>query len=456
MNINQCNLSDPIVSYELSRLKNLVSQNAYLLALAAFQRGLTVTFYNNFHALPRFAQLPVHGLRGELFSVSDGSTTRYFRRTLSDTVSSQVSARCDNKQSTKTILHAANVNVPPGLVITTGKEAEIEHLLNTYQHHQFLLKPLAGSLGEGVVRAIPQERVRDEINKIADRPHLLEVYLRGREFRVYVIGDQVTGCFERVPAHVIGNGERNIESLIAQTNLVRSRHIIYQHYPIILDEIAHTLLSQQGLSLNTIPERNQKVWLSEIPSYMQGGLLQSTLPSKALIETCLKAARVMEINFTGIDVILLNSGTDHEQAVVLEMNQCPYITAVLGDFAHDQRPAYNTIAEALIDYHFPHSVSNTRFPQACFDLVSIINLLETGAAANVTLPTLNPGWIHIRRSYYSAQVEDILLTQLVKEIRYAGLHVRVLKTEAGTVWADGVIPDHKLDHLDALLRSRHL
>ena len=449
-------LIDPMIVYELRRLRP-VAQNAYLLALAAFQRGLKVTFHDNYHHVPRFANLPLHGFRGELFSVSDGKTTRYFRRSISDTVSREVSASCENKQATKAILHKAGVSVPPGLIITHGDEPEIKDFVERYKQHQFLLKPYAGSLGEGVVRAIPADKVQEEIAKIAGKPHLLEVFLRGREFRLFVIDDEVVGGHERIPAHVIGDGQSTIEALVAQKNQLRAQHLVYQKYPLEIGEIQQQFLSIQGLSLNAIPESGQRIWLNDIPAFREGGHLQGLSVdgmSSKMKQAAIDAAKAIGISFTGLDMIVLNLGEVDEQVFILELNQCPHLTGVLGGLPMTERPAYNTICESLIDFHFPESRKNKRFPKASFDLASIVALLETGSAAEVTLPVLEPSWVHIRYGMPVKLAEATDLSKLLIQTRAAGLHARIVKSTAGEVIVDALIPETQRKKLDALVGLR--
>lgn len=448
-----CDLVDQVILCELNRLKP-VAQHAYLLALAAFQRGLKVTFHTNYHSLPRFADLSLHGMRGELFSVSDGKTTRYFRRSMSDTVSRKVSASCENKQTTKAILHAAGVSVPPGLLIKHGHEQAIDDFIERYKGHSFLLKPFAGSLGEGVVRAIPADRVHEEVAKVAGQPHLLEVFLRGREFRLFVVGDEVVGGHERVPAHVVGDGRSTIKSLVEQKNQWRSQHLVYHPYPIDLGEVQQGCLARQGWSVDSIPVEGQPVWLNTIPAYRDGGHNQTLTPggmSLKMKQAASAAARAVGIDFTGLDMIVLNLGEANEQVFVLELNQCPHLTGVLGSVPVEVAPAFNSISEALIDYHFPESRKKKRFTKASFDLASIVLLLETGSASQVELPVLGHDWEHVRYGVPRKIAETFDAAGLLMQTRVAGLHVRMVKSAAGDIVVDAMIPESQRKRLDALI-----
>lgn len=449
-----CDLTDPIVLHEISRLPHSASQNAYLLALAAFQRGLSVRFHDNLLSHPSFAELPVQGLHGEMLSISDGSTTRYFRRSLAETVPVEVTAHCDDKQAAKATLNQAGVLVPPGLVVITGQEPDIHTLLQRYPEQRFLLKPLFGSLGQGVIRNISPQQVPEAIAQVAGDPHLLEVQLSGREFRVTVLAGELVAVREQLPAHVVGNGQQSVEALIRQYNRWRSQHPLYRNSPITLDDQSLALLQQQGLALTSVPAVNKRVWLSQKPDYLHGGITQACHPediTDTMRAAATLAAKALGVAFTGLDMIVLQHGTPDEQAVVLELNACPYLIDALGGFPLNHHSGSNRVAEALIDHHFPNSVDQPRHPQATFDLASILPVLEAGAAASVQLPTLGEDWQHARMTLPQSATGPDTLHLCVRRAREAGLHARFIRMGDGQVVVEAVGPKAHVEQLKGIL-----
>jgi len=425
--IPRCNLLDPFIFHELSSLKFDIAQHSYMVALAAFQRGLTVRFHGSLTHLERFAHLPVQGLHGEMFSVTDGKTTRYFHRSMSDLISKQLSALCNNKQATKMVLSRAGVSVPPGVLIHTGQEPAIKNFLEYYRGNTFLLKPLGGTLGKGVVRNIPAKQVMREIEKIAGEPHLLEVYLRGNEYRVYVVSNQVIAAFERVPSHLKGDGKKTIEELIESHNKVREHHFLYRESPIRYNEETKLFLNRSRLQPSTIPGENQIIWLNDTPSYMQGGVIEWRDPSERLKNISGKAAKAINIPVAGLDIIVCNKGRVNEQAYVLEINQCPYLTTAFGDLALGSRPVFNLVADAIIDHYFPDSVKNQRFINASFDLNSILHVFGKSAVDFIELPTFGQGIVHTRKMISVEHAQRIDFKKRLVKARHLGLKVKVMQ-----------------------------
>lgn len=109
------------------------------------------------------------------------------------------SALAMQKDAAKTVLKAAQVPVPGGIVVTR-KEAAARHLLPP----PYVIKPVAegSSVGVFIVREDhkhpPQELTRADW-VFGDRL-LIEPYIPGKELTCAVLGDQALGVIEIVPA----------------------------------------------------------------------------------------------------------------------------------------------------------------------------------------------------------------------------------------------------------------
>jgi len=105
-----------------------------------------------------------------------------------------------DKLRTSWLLRRAGVPTPAAAVAQTAKAAETAlEALGTS-----VVKPIAGSLGEGVERVEPDRRGRKEIASRLE--HSGAVYLQryvahpGRDVRLFVVGDRVAGAMERLAA----------------------------------------------------------------------------------------------------------------------------------------------------------------------------------------------------------------------------------------------------------------
>ena len=124
--------------------------SAYLITLAALAQGLSVTFFRS----QRDA-----GLRNPMFSdevsepifyrISNGRRAHFFNGTQSDRTSATAAMATKDKLKTKALLHAKNLNPPLG-----GLMSAQDHSLLGRMHQAgvkwFVIKPVAGSLGNGL------------------------------------------------------------------------------------------------------------------------------------------------------------------------------------------------------------------------------------------------------------------------------------------------------------------
>ena len=72
--------------------------------------------------------------------------------------------------------------------------------------------------------------------------------LKGKEYRFLVIDDKVVGILHRVPANVIGDGEKSIRELVEIKNQdpLRGKGYVTPLEKINLEENAELFLKQQG------------------------------------------------------------------------------------------------------------------------------------------------------------------------------------------------------------------
>ena len=117
-----------------------------------------------------------------------------------------------------------------------------------------MVKPLDGNHGRGVhldlrseeaVRAafpgaLPQSRSGDLV---------VETYVNGNDYRCLVIGGKVAAIAERVPASVVGDGERTVGQLVEAANADPRRGIGHEKVltRIAVDDAADRARPRPGL-----------------------------------------------------------------------------------------------------------------------------------------------------------------------------------------------------------------
>lgn len=450
------NFDDPLLRFHAWRIEH-VGIHAFLVALAAWQRGLEVTFHHEVATkCERFSRLPVQGVRGELFSVSDGRHIHFFCRAQGDATTREASARAEDKQATKRCLHEHGIEVPAGRVVDPKAPGQAIDFTHRHPDARFVLKPLAGTLGKGVHRSLTADEVLARLPTLSG-PHLLEEAIVGREFRLHVVGERVVAAFERLPANVVGNGRDTLAELIRRKQALRDDHPVYRHSPLPSIEACSDSLASQGLVPNGVPADGVRVLLGEVPSIHEGGdAVDATdwLP-ESVCAVGRRIRQAMGLPNTGIDLIVSNLGHPDERVVVLEANQNPYITPDALPLAGVHPGGGNRIADAVIDHYFPASVDAPRHPQASFDFVAVCQALRGGTLGAITLPHLKADWVHRRLTVAATRVDDQTRPRLQDAIYRLGLNAQLHTTDTGDLLIDLVAPASRLElFLKAVRGSR--
>src|SRR5690625_3166048 len=129
-----------------------------------------------------------------------------------------------------------------------------------------VLKPTDAGSGRGVItdiRTIEQfkQSLNHVRNKLGFKDVIVERFIKGEDYRVYVLGDKVIGAYRREAANIIGDGIHDIQQLIKYKNKIRSKNPFIKNRLIKIDENLKAFLKQQGKSLTYVPAEGEKVYL---------------------------------------------------------------------------------------------------------------------------------------------------------------------------------------------------
>jgi len=160
---------------------------------------------------------------------------------------------------------------------------------------------------------------------------VIEQYLLGANYRVLATQDQIVSIIRRYPPFIDGNGENNIGDLIDDENAIRQKMNLHPTiYPIKKSKAVSEYLTKQGQSFESIPAKDERVYLFNRVALAPGGIVetidQSKVPelNKALF--C-NVVRQFDANLFGIDVILehgIEKDYTDQQCIFLEVNSRPY------------------------------------------------------------------------------------------------------------------------------------
>src|SRR5699024_9462570 len=199
-----------------------------VLAWAGWRRGLTLEWYDDASDVADLKMTGFHPLAKTCPRASE-EATQYLYRSRGDKVANEAVDIVTHKGVAKKYLQEANVPTPDGKRYTEDvTDADIIADVAS-MGFPLVIKPTFGSLGKGVIVDIDSpevlksslQRVRRELGY---SDILVEQYVEGEDARIYVLDDRVLAATKRIPAHVIGDGEKTIEELIAAKNDVRQEN----------------------------------------------------------------------------------------------------------------------------------------------------------------------------------------------------------------------------------------
>ncbi|MGI8486545.1 MAG: cyanophycin synthetase [Thermomicrobiales bacterium] len=268
--------------------------------------------------------------RRSLVQLGHGCHQKRIWTSLTSSTSDIAASIAHDKELTNQLLRRAGITSPQGEVVSTVEEAIRAAARIGYP---VVAKPIDGNHGRGVVTNIIDEPgVRHAFTIAAETANgkvLIERFFAGKDYRILVIGGKVVAVAERVPAHIIGNGNHTITELVEQANADPDRGIGHEKIltRIKLDHQSETLLAEQDLTATDIPAIGQFVQLKQTGNLSTGGTsidrTDEIHPQNS--EIARHAAKVIGLDIAGIDFITSDISQPARQTGggVVEVNAGP-------------------------------------------------------------------------------------------------------------------------------------
>jgi cyanophycin synthetase len=180
-----------------------------------------------------------------------------------------------------------------------------------------VVKPVAGHKGQGVTTGIESEdEVRKAFNNIIEAAEanegkfdgiLVQQQIYGTDHRLLAVEGKFAAALQRVPAYVEGNDKNDIEELIRLDNEkeVRLDNARSPLCKIKIDKDLQEYLSLQGLSLSTIPKKDERIYLRRVANISAGGVSINVTDKihPKNIEMVESIAKFFKVKCLGIDVL---------------------------------------------------------------------------------------------------------------------------------------------------------
>lgn len=282
-----------------------------------------------------------------------GKNQRRIRGSMTDATSQiAVDAACD-KELTKKLLSAARVPCPQGDVVRT-----LEGAIEAAQDlgYPIVIKPLDGNHGRGVTTNIKSDEEVQLAFGLAKKHGsriIVEQFYEGRDYRILAIEGRIVAVAERVPAHVIGDGKKNIQELVETVNTDPRRGEGHENVlsKIVIDDHVREKLSDQKMNLASIPATGQRVWLRGTANLSTGGTAidrtDDIHPANVILME--RAARAIGLDIAGIDVVTKDISMPMEThgGGIVEINASPGFRMHLQPSEGRARPVGDAVISML-------------------------------------------------------------------------------------------------------------
>ena len=260
----------------------------------------------------------------------------------------------ENKVITKQILEEHGIRVPKGLDYTDKISAKAG--LQYFKGRAVVVKPKLTNFGLGItiVKSNSDKSIFERAVDIAfefDSSILIEEFIEGKEFRIFVMADEVVAILHRVPANVTGDGLQTIRELVTEKNKDPLRGKGY-HTPlekIQLGEAELMFLKAQDKDFESIPGKDETIFLRENSNISTGGDsidFTDDIP-ESYKQIAVKAAHALNVKITGLDMIIpdyTKEAADDNYAII-ELNFNPAIHI----HCHPFRGKNRRLNEKLLD-----------------------------------------------------------------------------------------------------------
>ncbi len=287
------------------------------------------------------------------------------------------------KDDCKAFLETLGFPVPKGNAVTSEKGAFAVAAAIGYP---VAVKPVVGHKGIGVTAEVQNDRELEfayntAVEAIPENEPvriIVEKNIRGKDYRLLCVNGKFVAATERRPASVVGDGYSTIDELIERENRKPAR-LDTPTSPlskIERDRAMELYLEEQGLSFDSVIEKDRTVYLRKVANLSAGGVsIDATSivhPDNVILAQDI--AQHLCLVCLGIDVIAEDIALSWKESsfAVLEINAAPGILMHLNPAIGDSVDVPSYILETF----FKQSV-DARIPIITFNQISVDELQET-------------------------------------------------------------------------------
>ncbi len=210
---------------------------------------------------------------GSLIQLGYGKYQKRIQATLTSETRQIATEIASDKRLTHQILEQLGLPVPRQAIVYDAEEAVEEA---EFLGFPVVVKPLDGNHGKAVAIGL---KTADEVRGAYEQAKaicprvIVEACQSGNDYRILVIDGRVVAVAQRVPGHVVGDGQHTVAELIDVVNSDPRRGIGHEKVltRLVVDEQARRLLDQAGLALDSVLPEGQVCYLRSTGNLSTGG-----------------------------------------------------------------------------------------------------------------------------------------------------------------------------------------
>lgn len=286
-------------------------------------------------ALRRKIKVEVLDWEDNFIRLSKDDKTEYIKQATKTSADTYIAPLImENKEVTKIVLRENGIRVPEGMTVNSV-ETGLKNM-DRYRGRSIVIKPKSTNFGQGIVilkwKYSPKDvRKAMEFAFTYDRSVIIEEFIQGKEYRFFVVGNEVVAILHRVPANVTGDGKHTIRELVEEKNKNPLRGTGYKTplEKIALGKLEKEYLAFGGRTFDTIPADTETVYLRENSNISTGG--DSIDFTDDIIEEykqiAVNAAKAAGAKICGADIIIqdIHAKPNKDNYGIIEINFNPAI-----------------------------------------------------------------------------------------------------------------------------------
>jgi len=237
---------------------------------------------------------------------------------------------CKNKYNLEKYLENFSIPILGSKEFKANEKGAALEYIKKNKEAYFVIKPLSLAGGKGIQLKVTESNFSEKWdncfevqseNNIKNKSCLIQPFVDGFDIRVTVIEGRYNAAILRLPAHIIGDGKKNILELIDEKNALRKKNPYFRNKLIPINDKLNRQLSTYHYSESTILNEKEVLVLSDISNLTFGGesIDITNILSKNIKNTALKAVAAIPGLYTaGVDIMTIDF--ENSDGYIIEIN----------------------------------------------------------------------------------------------------------------------------------------